>query len=256
MAEKILENTLPPLPRTDVSATLTGDRDKDIKSLEKGAGNMEAMASVMRGIGTREYDRRQKADLELAGKQFDPTEVSGGTFSSIIGNLEQRRGTDVSKTYGAGMTAFEKQEARKERLASELRAEREAEKERERQNKIRKEEFDKELKDQAMLMGVTDLSGSSEDIRLRIASKVKAKEKAAKDAASSIWGATETEKNIDSQVEDFLKSLGVTEETAATQEGTQDAPVEEASFYGPELPEPVYYGPKLESAYYGPNLPQ
>jgi len=217
MPDETLKNTLPPLPpRTDPSTMLTGNAKKDIASLEKGAENVEAFSSVMRGIGTRAYDTRQKADLELAGKQFDPTKVSGGTFSSIIGNLEQRRGTDVSKTYTAGMTAFEKQEARKERLASEIREEQRLKEQREREDRIRQEENDRELKNQAMMMGVTNLSGSSKDLRTRIASAVNAKKNAQKSIAKSICGETEDKKDaisIEEQVENALKSLGLDTET-------------------------------------------
>lgn len=184
MADDILKNTL----STNPSATLTGNTDKDIKNLEAGSKNIESFSSVMRGIGTRAYDTRQKADLELAGKQFDPTKVSGGTFANIIGNLESRRGTDVSKTYGAGMEAEAKQREAKERLAAELREEKRLKEQQEREDRIRQEENDRELKNQAMLMGITDLSGSSEDLSIRIASAVKAKEKAQKSTADQIWG--------------------------------------------------------------------
>ena len=50
------------------------------------------------------YQERQKQELNATigeGGQFDPTQVSGNTFASIIGKLEQNRGKEVSGISGA-----------------------------------------------------------------------------------------------------------------------------------------------------------
>lgn len=123
MADEILKNTLPSL-----APELTGNRSADIKTLESSVGKTEQFSSVMRGISQGAYGGRQARDTATMQRQIDPTKVSGGTFSDIIGFMERERGGDISKIYGSTMEAHTASQREKSQLASELRAEERQEK--------------------------------------------------------------------------------------------------------------------------------
>jgi hypothetical protein len=65
-----------------------------------------AFQSVMATVARQNYHARQSSELAQLGKQFDPTKVSGGTFSDIIGWVEAKRGADIGKTYAATMDTY------------------------------------------------------------------------------------------------------------------------------------------------------
>lgn len=73
-------------------------------TLTPGVGT--AFQSVMATVARQNYNARQSSELAQLGKQFDPTKVSGGTFSDIIGWVEAKRGADIGKTYAATMDTY------------------------------------------------------------------------------------------------------------------------------------------------------
>lgn len=111
----LLQNTLtgttplPPTPTGLQVPTLTGNNKTDINNLsaaQKQPNQIMDFQKVMQLTSQQAYKDRQASEMETTSKQFDPTKVSGGTFASIIGNLEQNRGADVSKIYGSTMEAY------------------------------------------------------------------------------------------------------------------------------------------------------
>jgi hypothetical protein len=70
-----------------------------------------AFQSVMATVARQNYNARQSSELAQLGKQFDPTKVSGGTFSDIIGWVEAKRGADIGKTYAATMDTYNQERA-------------------------------------------------------------------------------------------------------------------------------------------------
>lgn len=85
---------------------------------EETGGSLVDFQKAMRMASTEAYDARAKEDQKLADKQFDPTKVSGGTFASIMDNLEQERGKDVSKIYASTVDAYKTQESEKAKARS------------------------------------------------------------------------------------------------------------------------------------------
>jgi hypothetical protein len=69
-------------------------------------GMGQAFQSVMATVARQNYNARQSQELSQLGKQFDPSKVSGGTFSDIIGWVEAKRGSDIGKTYAATMDTY------------------------------------------------------------------------------------------------------------------------------------------------------
>lgn len=119
MADDILKNsltgtsslspTLPAVPQGLKVPDLTGNNQADIAKLsaaQKQPSLLVDFQKVMQMTSRQAYNERQTAEMEIAGKQFDPTKVSGGTFASIIGTMEANRGADISKVYSATMQAY------------------------------------------------------------------------------------------------------------------------------------------------------
>lgn len=116
--QNTLTNTLveEPMPQAPsfVLPTVTQDNTKNIQNyqkLQKTPQQLLAFQKVMRSVSSEAYKQRQAQELNSTigeGGQFDPSKVSGGTFASIIGNLEQRRGKEVSGISTAISTATSK----------------------------------------------------------------------------------------------------------------------------------------------------
>lgn len=70
-----------------------------------------AFQSVAATIARQNYNARQSQELNQLGRQFDPSKVSGGTFSDIIGWVEAKRGADIGKTYAATMDTYNQERA-------------------------------------------------------------------------------------------------------------------------------------------------
>jgi len=87
---------------------LTGDNKQDIQTLQSSyhPGMTQAFSAVMQTVARMAYNDRQQAETNQLSKQFDPTKVSGGTFRDIMGWVEQKRGVDTSKVYGATMQGY------------------------------------------------------------------------------------------------------------------------------------------------------
>ena len=72
----------------------------------KNVGNFQ---SVLRMISRDTYAKQAKTDSQnsaLAGAGAKASDVSGGTFASVMGALEQMRGGDISKEYAAGVQGY------------------------------------------------------------------------------------------------------------------------------------------------------
>ncbi|MFA5990481.1 MAG: hypothetical protein WC803_12870 [Sphingomonas sp.] len=129
MADTILPNTLtgtaslPPTPQPAVlptmpvglkvpetTANLTEKNlPQEISKLQSAQQNPNTLVDfqkVMQLTSSQAYKDKQASDFATEGKAFDPTKVSGGTFASIIGNLESQRGADVGKVYAATLNAY------------------------------------------------------------------------------------------------------------------------------------------------------
>lgn len=114
--DDILKNTLatatnqpalPPTPKGLLAPDLTGNNKADIKTLEGAQQKPSTLMNfqgVMQKTAQQAYNERQSS--ELGGLNFDPSKVSGGTFSSIIGNLEAKRGADISKIYASTLNTY------------------------------------------------------------------------------------------------------------------------------------------------------
>jgi len=88
--------------------------DQNIKTLEGAQRTESQMADfqkIMSMTSRKAYEERQTQELNSVKGQFDPTKVSGGVFSSIIGNLEKERGTDVSKIGQTHMNVYRETQA-------------------------------------------------------------------------------------------------------------------------------------------------
>lgn len=122
MADEILKNTLaglnsslnPTLPATPKGLTIpdtTGNNQTDIRNLQAAQNQPSLLMNfqkVMQMTSRQAYNERQSQEMGLAGQQFDPTKVSGGTFAGIISNLEANRGADISKVYASTMNTYTK----------------------------------------------------------------------------------------------------------------------------------------------------
>lgn len=125
MATDILQGTLtgtatapttpaPPTPAALIAPTTSGATSgkslkTDISTLQGAQKSPEMLLNLQKAMTVASqtaYRERQKTDLASAATQFDPTKVSGGTFAGILGNLEQQRGTDVSRIYSATMSTY------------------------------------------------------------------------------------------------------------------------------------------------------
>lgn len=69
--------------------------------------NVGNFQTVLRDIARSSYEKRAKSDVKnsaLGG--VDRSQISGGVFASVMGNLEQMRGGDISKEYAAGVQGY------------------------------------------------------------------------------------------------------------------------------------------------------
>ncbi len=126
MTDDLLKNTLtgitsqapqtailPKLPKTPKALTVptpvTDNRAYigTLAAAQKQPNAIMNLQRVMQLSSRVAYNQRQAKEMEITGRQFDPTKVSGGTFASIIGNLETRRGTDISKIYASTMETYQ-----------------------------------------------------------------------------------------------------------------------------------------------------
>lgn len=104
--------------------------NKEISSLKKqyNPGALASFGTIMKQISTTAYNQMAATQKGITDTQFDPTKVSGGTFASIIGGLEQNRGVDTSKIYASTVNDVREQQrmlgetiAQKETLAENIR---------------------------------------------------------------------------------------------------------------------------------------
>lgn len=68
-------------------------------------GSILDFSKAMRAVAQGSYESRQKKEKGITDKQFDATKVSGNIFAQIMGNVEARRGGDISKIYGSAVDA-------------------------------------------------------------------------------------------------------------------------------------------------------
>jgi hypothetical protein len=98
----MVDKPIPQAPSSLVLPNVTADNAQNIKSLsvmQKTPQQLLAFQKMMHLSSTEAYKQRQAQELKSTigeGGQFDPSKVSGNTFASIIGNLEQNRGKEVS----------------------------------------------------------------------------------------------------------------------------------------------------------------
>lgn len=87
--------------------------------------NIGNFQKVLRDISRQTYEKRAKSDEKssaLAGAGASASEVSGGTFASVMGALEQMRGGDISKEYAAGVEGYKATLAEIEKKRSEAKS--------------------------------------------------------------------------------------------------------------------------------------
>lgn len=113
--DNILNNTLsgisstPQTPNALKAPELTGNNQADIKTLQgaqQKPSDLLNLQKAMQVASSQAYKDRQATEMGITSQQFDPTKVSGGTFASIIGNLEQQRGMDIGKIYSSTMETY------------------------------------------------------------------------------------------------------------------------------------------------------
>lgn len=114
-----------PMPYNNNSASLQGTMTQqktlsggtDLASLQSDLGVLNSQyhpgllgdfTTLMRKVTQNGYDKRMKASGKIADNQFNPTKVSGSTFSSIMDNLESGAGRDMSKMYASTLDAYTK----------------------------------------------------------------------------------------------------------------------------------------------------
>lgn len=79
----------------------------DIKTLQAAQQSPNALMDfqkVLASVSRNAYAKRQES--ETANLGFNPSEVSGDTFSSIISDFESKRGADVGKIYASTLNAY------------------------------------------------------------------------------------------------------------------------------------------------------
>lgn len=129
--DNVLKNTLPALPNAmampsqkaypspgqpggsqtynegvEVYADINNANLNSLQGAQRTSTQMADFQKIMSLASRQAYKERQATDISMAKEQFDPTKVSGGTFASIIGNLEQERSKDTKKIYGANMGGY------------------------------------------------------------------------------------------------------------------------------------------------------
>ena len=115
MADDTLKGTLtntlatPTIPTGLQVPKTTNNANKDIGNLrgaQKDPSMLMDFQKAMQLTSQTAYNERQTAEMKIAGTQFDPTKVSGGTFAGIIGNMESKRGADISKIHQSTMQTY------------------------------------------------------------------------------------------------------------------------------------------------------
>mgnify|MGYP007070563958 CR=1 FL=1 len=102
LTNTMVDKPIQPAPSSFVLPGVTTDNAQNIKNLsgiQKTPQQLLAFQKMMHMTSTEAYKQRQSQELNSTigeGGQFNPNQVSGNTFSSIIGNLEQNRGKEVS----------------------------------------------------------------------------------------------------------------------------------------------------------------
>lgn len=161
MADDLLKNTLtgitsqapqtailPKLPQTPKALTVptpVKDNQAYIRTLAATQKQPNAIMNLQRAMQLSSrvaYNERQAKEMEITGRQFDPTKVSGGTFAGIIGNLEARRGFDVSKIYASTMQTYQTVQQEISRRLENLQAIEESKRRWEEEMEQRKEEYE------------------------------------------------------------------------------------------------------------------
>lgn len=87
----------------------TGNIKNDIRTLSAAQQSPNVLmdfTKVMRLTSSQAYNDRQGKEMAIEGGAFDPSKVSGGTFATIIGNIEANRGQDIGKVYAATLNAY------------------------------------------------------------------------------------------------------------------------------------------------------
>jgi len=84
------------------------DVNTNLGTLKEGyhPGTLPLFQQVMAGIAERTYANRQSSEMGTISGIMDPSKVSGGTFSNVLGWLEKNRGVDISRTYQSSMNAY------------------------------------------------------------------------------------------------------------------------------------------------------
>lgn len=122
MADSILPNTItgtltpqvPAMPEgLQAPETPQNITDKNIggaintlQSAQASPNSLVDFQKAMQLSSSLAYKDRQKSELETEAKAFDPTKVSGGTFATIVSNLESQRGADIGKIYASTLNAY------------------------------------------------------------------------------------------------------------------------------------------------------
>jgi len=98
------------LPQLQDTGNPLGDVNMNMKNLQSQyyPGMLPTFQKVMGGIAERVYQQRQSSDMNAITPYFNPTQVSGGTMSSVLGWLEGNRGRTVSDLYKTTMQAYQK----------------------------------------------------------------------------------------------------------------------------------------------------
>lgn len=105
------------MPDKILQGTLTGgsglqDVERDISTLQSQyhPESISDFNDVMQSVSQLAYQTRQTAEQSQLDKQFDPTQVSGGTFSDIMSWTEKHRGADISKIATSTARGFQEQQ--------------------------------------------------------------------------------------------------------------------------------------------------
>lgn len=105
--QSLLSGTLPTMQETGKPIA---DATANLQTLkgQHHPGTLPLFQKTMQGISERVYKARQSSDMQAIGGTMNPSQVSGGTMSSILGWLEGNRGKDVSSMYSSTMQGFMK----------------------------------------------------------------------------------------------------------------------------------------------------
>jgi len=103
--------TAPQTPNALIMPNTSGNNlGKNISKLQAAQQKPEALLDLQKAMtlaSQTAYRKRQEQELTMAGNQTDFSAVSGGTFASVIGALEQQRGGDISRIYQSTMGTYQ-----------------------------------------------------------------------------------------------------------------------------------------------------